>query len=100
MGIQLCYQSSHIIYQLSHLVIESVYLCGITDDGTEGIQIVVELPLQVGSGFHLLLRPYMTCGNKHHHLLLVLQLLLRLFCVRVNHPRKDRVILCPYPHKG
>ena len=62
MGIQLRHQSTHIVHQLTYLVIETIYLCGIADDGTEGVQIVVELPLQVGSGFHFLLGPDMAGG--------------------------------------
>ena len=99
MGIQLSHQSSHVVHQLTYFVIETIYLCGIADDGTEGIQIVVELPLQVGGGFHFLLGPDMAGGLQQHHLLLILQFFLRLVGVHQNHPRKSRVVLRPHSCK-
>ena len=62
MGVKLPDKTAHIVCELCYLVIEAVYLCGIADDGAEGVQIIVELTLQVGGGFHLFLRPDVACG--------------------------------------
>ena len=73
--------TGHLVY----LMVESVNLCRIDDDGLETVKIVVELPLQVCGSFNLLLDPDMACTFKQHHLFLLLQLLLGLVCIEDNH---------------
>ena len=73
--------TGHLVY----LMVESVNLCRIDDDGLEAVKIVVELPLQVCGSFNLLLDPDMACTFKQHHLFLLLQLLLGLVCIEDNH---------------
>ena len=76
-------------------MVEAVNLRRIADNRTERVQVVVELPLQVGRGFHLLLGPYMPRGLHQHDPLLILQLLLCLVRVGQYHSGQHGVILCP-----
>ena len=75
-------------------MIKAINLCGIADDGPERIQILVELPLQVGRSLYFLFRPYMSGSLQHHHLLLVFQLFLRLVRVEQYHSGQNRIVLC------
>ena len=75
--------------------VETVYLRRVADYRPERVQIVVELPLQVGRGFHFLFRPQVSGGLQQHDLLLVLQLLFRLVGIEQDHPGKHGVVLRP-----
>ena len=86
---------THIVRQLRYFVVETVYLRRVADYRPERVQIVVELPLQVGRGFHFLFRPQVSGGLQQHDLLLVLQLLFRLVGIEQNHPGKHGVVLRP-----
>ena len=76
-------------------MVKTVYLRCVADYRPERVQIVVELPLQVGRGFHFLFRPQVSGGLHQHDLLLVLQLLFRLVGIEQDHPGKHGVVLCP-----
>ena len=86
----------HVVRQFRYFVVETVYLRRIAYNRPERVQIVVELPLQVGRGFHFLFRPQVSGGLQQHDLLLVLQLLFRLVGIEQDHPGKHGVVLRPY----
>ena len=86
----------HIRRKSRYFMIKTVNLCRVADDGPERIQILVELPLQVGRSLYFLFRPYMSGSLQHHHLLLVFQLFLRLVRVEQYHSGQNRIVLCLY----
>ena len=86
---------THVIRQLRYFVIETVYLRRVADYRPERVQIAVELPLQVGRGFHFLFRPQVSGGLHQHDFLLVLQLLFRLVGIEQDHSGQYRVVLRP-----
>ena len=93
MAAQLAVQASHVLGQLSDLMVEAVYLCSIADDVAERVEVVVELSLDVGRPFHLLARPNMPGGLHQHRPFLRLQLVFRLVGIEVHHPGQGRVYL-------
>ena len=74
-------------------MVETVNLRCIADNRAEGVQIIVELPLQVGRGFHFLFRPQMAGGLHQHDLFLILQLLFSLIGIEQDHTGKHGVVL-------
>ena len=87
---------THVVRQFRYFVVETVYLRRIADYRPERVQIAVELPLQVGRGFHFLFRPQVSGGLHQHDLLLVLQLLFRLVGIEQDHSGKHGVVLRLY----
>ena len=95
MGLQLVSQLRHIRDKAVYLVIETVDLGGEAHHITEGVQIVVELLLDVVGGFHLLSYPYMAGGFQHHGSLLGFELTLGLLGIGVDHACKCGIYLSP-----
>ena len=93
MTAQLVGKIPHVVGQPRYFVIKTVNLGRIADNRAKGVQIIVELPLQVGCGFHFLFRPYMSRSLHQHYLLLILQFLFRLVGVEKYHTGKHGIVL-------
>ena len=82
---QLFTKSAHVVRQSANLMVEAVYLCGIADDVTERVQVVVELTLKICRSFHLFLDPQMSGGLHHYSPFLTFQFIFRLVGIEEYH---------------
>ena len=84
-------QVAEVVYHFFGLVVKTVDLRGIHDDPVEGVQVVVELLLDIRGGVHLLLDPHVAGGLQEHRLLLRLERALCLLRIQHDHRRQRGV---------